>query len=344
MKILSWQEWQWHQCFAEASSLPHALLISGRAGIGKLAFARLLGKALLCETPGHDFLPCGRCVSCQWFEQEAHPDFRLLQPEFLSPKGPEPDGDDSPTNREKRGGKQISVEQVRALLADFLGLTAHRLGRKVVLVHPAEDLNPNAANALLKSLEEPPPRTVFLLVTHRPHRVLPTIRSRCRILPMSVPSATEGLAWLVAQGVDEPSLALSEAGFAPFRALENARGNSLTRRKAFLSVLAGGDLDPVAHAETAASDELPKILSWLQKWTFDIVLLKLSGRIRYNPDFAGQIEAIATRSDILQVTRCHRQLLREEASVHHPLNPRLVLERSLIDYLRCTRARPPHHS
>jgi DNA polymerase-3 subunit delta' len=344
MSLLPWQAERWQQCFADPARLPHALLISGRSGIGKFAFARLLGKALLCEAPAPGFLPCGRCVSCQWFEQEAHPDFRLLQPASMSPNAPESEGEDSPPARDRPGGNQISVKQVRAVLADFVGFTAHRLGRKIVLVHPAEDLNVNAGNALLKSLEEPPSMTMFLLVTHRPHRVLATIRSRCCILPMRTPSASEGAAWLAQEGVEEPRLALSEAGFAPLQALQNARGEHLARRRAFLGALAGGNLDPVAYGETAAPDELPKMLTWLQKWTYDLVAAKCSGRVRYNPDFAERIASIADRSEVRLLTRFHRRLLSEQASVHHPLNPRLVLERSLIGYLQSTCAIPARRS
>jgi DNA polymerase III subunit delta' len=139
-------------------------------------------------------------------------------------------------------------------------------------------------------------------------------------------------------------LALSEAGCAPFQALENARGNYLARRRAFLGTLVRGDLDPVAHADALVSQELSNILGWLQKWTYDIVYMKCSGRVRYNPDFSAEIETIAARAHLLQFTRFHRSLLEEQASVNHPLNSRLVIERSLIGYLRCSQARPAHPS
>jgi DNA polymerase-3 subunit delta' len=334
--IISWQFPAWQQLFSAPAAFPHALLVCGARGIGKLHFVRLAAKALLCEQPGAQFTPCSACASCRWFDQEAHPDLRLIQPESLSREEAIGEGsEDRERGKEKRGGKRISVSQIRDL-ADFVGLSAHRRGRKVVLLHPAEDLNASAANALLKTLEEPPPGTFFLLTSHRPHGVLATVRSRCRILPMRAPPPAEGMAWLAEQGVEDPSSVLSEAGFAPFRALANADADHVERRKQFLRLLADDTLSPLDVAATLDPDALPDVLGWLHKWTYDLVANRLTGRTRYNLDFAVPLRRIAERADVAQLGRLFRTLARYQSYLGHPLNPKLVFEHLFLAYLTCT--------
>ena len=189
----------------------HGLLFKGTKGIGKFDLAMNFAQSLLCQQPEDVELACGKCPSCHWFEQASHPDFRLLQPEVLS-LGKEQTGSG------KKPSKQISVDQVRSL-ADFVGMSAHQGGRRVVVIHPAESMNTNAANALLKSLEEPPQGLLFILVTHKPQQLLPTILSRCMSFAVSAPDAASATQWLKEQGVNHPAEALATSGFAPLQAV-----------------------------------------------------------------------------------------------------------------------------
>ena len=203
-----------------AGRLPHALLIHGPRGIGKAALAEHIARFLLCEAA--DGRPCGRCEGCRWFAAGSHPDFRRLEPEALAAEPPVDLAEDgeAPARRAKPS-LDIKVEQVREL-AGFLGVGSHRGRARVALVHPAEDMNPNAANALLKALEEPPAGAVFLLVSHRADRLLPTIRSRCVAVAVPLPPPEAALAWLSGQGVPKADRWLAYAGGAPLRALECA--------------------------------------------------------------------------------------------------------------------------
>src|SRR4030066_11429 len=178
----------------------HGLLFKGSKGIGKFDLAMNFAQSLLCQHPDESGLACGKCPSCHWFEQESHPDFRLLQPEALSLDGEE-------TESGKKASKQISVDQVRGL-ADFVGMSAHQGGRRVVVIHPPEAMNTNAANALLKSLEEPPPGLLFILVSHKPQQLLPTILSRCLSFVLPAPDAASAMRWLAQQGGKNPAEAL----------------------------------------------------------------------------------------------------------------------------------------
>lgn len=339
VNTLPWQREAQRRLLIAPEKFPPALLVVGRQGVGKLAFARLCANALLCEKPGHDGDPCGDCPTCQWFEQDAHPDFRLVQPEAMSRE--DASGvEETESAPEKRGGKQITIDQIRAL-ADFVALTSHRDGPKVVLIHPADDLNPSAANALLKTLEEPPPRTFFILVSHRPHRLPATLLSRCQMLPIPVPRREESLAWLSAQGVRNPECALAEAGFAPLRALEVCGREHLARRHAFLEKLAAPGFDPVAVAGGLAAEQLSEVMGWLQKWVYDAIAMNLTGRVRYNADFCKELSRQADRIDPLTTARFLRQLVRDQALVNHPLNRKLLFEQLLICYRRMMWAEPP---
>src|SRR5262245_19239471 len=212
----------WHTEAASAllarkDRLPHAMLFCGRAGIGKLAFAEALARTLLCERAGAKGA-CGKCASCNWMGQGSHPDFRRLEPEILSEAPEQEEG-----SEKKKPSSEIKIEQVRAL-ADFIAMTSHHGGAKVVLIHPAETLNINAANALLKSLEEPPPGTYFLLVAHRWHQLLPTIRSRCERVALPAPDRKAAHRWLAEQKLPDAELALAQAGEAPLAAQQYDEG------------------------------------------------------------------------------------------------------------------------
>jgi DNA polymerase-3 subunit delta' len=174
-----WQATLWQQ-LAGRMQHAHAYLLHGPAGIGKRALAERLMARLLCQRPaGLD--ACGQCKSCHLLAAGTHPDNYILQPEEVD--------------------KTIKVDQVRDLVS-FVVQTAQLAGRKVVLVEPAEAMNLNAANALLKSLEEPSGDTVLLLISHQPSRLLPTVRSRCVQQACPLPSEAMSQAWL-AQALPE---------------------------------------------------------------------------------------------------------------------------------------------
>ena len=222
-----WNEPILEQFKARLERLPHALLVHGAPGLGKLALAERMTQLLLCEHADAVRRPCGACDACRWFASGSHPDFRRVEPEALAKQPVE--GEDSeeggaepsPSRRGRQPSLQIRIEQVRDL-ADFLNLRSHRGRLRVALVHPAEDMNENAANALLKGLEEPPSGAMFILVSHRPARLLPTIRSRCVAVPVPLPPNDVALKWLAAQNVKDAERWLAYAGGAPIRALDYA--------------------------------------------------------------------------------------------------------------------------
>ena len=180
--------------------LPHALLLTGAKGIGKLRLAESLAQTLLCEKPSAG-LPCGHCQGCQLSTAGTHPDLHRLSPEEKS--------------------KTIKIDQVRKLVA-FATRTAQYSGYRVAIVYPAEALNRNAQNALLKTLEEPPGESFLLLEAERPGSVLPTIRSRCQTISLPLPSHDDAMRWLLEQGVaaEDAEVALKRNANEPLTAYD----------------------------------------------------------------------------------------------------------------------------
>ena len=205
MTMYPWQGAPWTQLQAMRARLPHAILFHGPAGTGKADFIEAFAQSLLCESARPDGHACGVCASCGWFAQHNHPDYRRVRPEALEdePGAGDDEGEGERKSKStKAPSKEIKIEQIRAL-ADFMNISTHRQGLRVVVLYPAEALNTPASNALLKTLEEPPPGTVFLLSSNSLDRLLPTILSRCRKFALPMPSHDDALAWLKAQSVPD---------------------------------------------------------------------------------------------------------------------------------------------
>jgi DNA polymerase-3 subunit delta' len=320
MPLYPWQADLWQRLAAERQRLPHALLLHGRRGIGKREFALEFARGLLCQSPEHG-APCGRCTACHWFEVGTHPDFRLIEP--VENEEAEEGG---------RAARNIAIAQIREL-EDFVALSTHHHGARVIVVHPAETLNAAAANALLKTLEEPTENTVFLMVSHQPQQLLPTVRSRCRQLAMPLPKTEQARAWLAGQGMRDAELCLALAGGAPLEAVRYADGDYLAARKAFLAAISDpARLDWLKLAEQGAKQDLLSQVDWLQKWIHDLVAVRLSGAVRYNPDFARGLQELGARVNVAALLRFARELTGVRRHVRHPLNAQLLLESVFSNY------------
>ena len=339
-QLFPWQQAAWRELQQLRTRMPHAILLHGAAGTGKREFATCLAQSLLCDTPLPDGQPCGTCNACGWFNQYSHPDFRRVRPEILDEDGEgdtdtagETDGKKT-AKASKAPSKDIRIEQVRAL-AGFMNVSTHRNGNRVVLLYPAESLNNASANSLLKTLEEPPPSTILILVTSRIDRLLPTILSRCRKFALPMPERAEALAWLTLQQVTDAGVWLDEQGGAPLAALAQSQAGGRAELDAFLGHLARPSREAaLAMAEKLQKTPLPEIVAWLQRWLLDVFSSKLSGTIRYYPLHARQLQALAGQADVSRLIAAIAAVTSRRAVADHPLSAKLFIEDMLLDYVQ----------
>lgn len=336
---MPWHTSVWSQ--AVAAGAP-ALLVHGPAGIGERTFALALAAAWLCEA-ATGTRPCGECASCRLLSAGNHPDLRLLEPESLAATleagdDEEGGGEDKGGGDERSGGdrklsQDIRIAQLREL-AELAQLTSHRGGARVVLIHPVDTMNIAAANALLKLLEEPPAGMRFVLVAHRLQRVSATVLSRCMRVALPAPARADALAWLLAQGIDDPEAALALAGGAPLGALVGADPVRAAMYRAWLRCVEDSSAAALAAARDTKDAGPAQVLMWLVQWTHDLARVKAGATPRYYPRQTDALERSATKLTLRAITRLHRTLVHKQRWIRHPLNAQLSLEALWIDFLQ----------
>lgn len=304
----------------------HAWLLQGPSGLGQYPLALALVRAWLCEQPtAHG--ACGTCGSCHTIDVRTHADLCVLMPETdmlalgwpLSEKA-QAEIDD----KKRKPSKEIRVEAMRDAV-EFCQRTSARGHGKAVLVYPAERMNTVTANALLKTLEEPPGDVKFVLASEAAHQLLPTIRSRCLGHGMRWPTEAQSLAWLREQGVSpaDAPVWLRAAGARPADALVLARsGRGPASWAAFPQAMAQGDVG-------AVQDWSPtELVSALQKLCHDLLAAAVQAPPRFfNP---ADLPKAASAAALTQWAKSLRDTAR---TVEHPFNAGLMLE-SLVSQAR----------
>lgn len=262
----------------------HALLVHGPGDVGQFELSLLLAQAWLCEdlTLPIAERPCRACASCRLVFARSHPDQMVLVPaalrESLGWDAPG-DGDDAAEggSSKKKPSKEIRVEAVRAAI-EFANVTSARGRGKVVVVHPAERMNVVAANAFLKTLEEPAGSARFVLCSAAPDTLLPTIRSRCQSVPLPVPPQAQAEAWLIERGIEQPAVLLAGCAGQPAQVLAiRALGIDAQVWQALPARVSRGD------ASACQGWPLPLVVEVLQKLCHDAVSLACGGQPRFFP-------------------------------------------------------------
>lgn len=322
--LLPWQHTRFSRLHALWSNarLAHAWLLAGLPGVGKLSFALHLTRHLLCRQASAQG-PCGTCQECHLFSVGSHPDWRLLQPET----------------------RQLKIDQVRDAI-EFAQGTAQRGGAKVVILQPAEAMNHNASNALLKILEEPPAQTFLLLISDQPGLLLPTLRSRCQQLDFPVPDAATALPWLRERGcpAERAEDLLHKARGAPLHALEllsrddEALYANVLRN---LQELAQGRLNPIQAAKNCDGVELRACIDYQLSNTADLIESLQSQTLPRETALHALVEdwreRLAGQAGVTLIRRLHalyHSLLsaRKVAMATNNANPQLILESLFMEW------------
>lgn len=329
--FLPWQVATAQAWLQNRERFAHAWLIHGMAGIGKRDFAKAAAAGLLCESPTQG-MACGRCAACVWVAKGSHPDLKLIRPDAVAQQEGEAAADDDKEGPRKTVSKEIRVEQLRAL-HDWFNTATHRGGWRVAVLYPAEALNMISANALLKVLEEPPEHTVFLIVADAPDRLLPTLVSRCRRLPLPVPDRAAALQWLQAQQVEQAEAWLDARGGAPVHALAFSReGDDVCPAWLRVWVQAIGTVDEPDYLQLAEAVEPLPPATWLdalQRFIVDLQFATLGLPARYFPDLAMLTSTLALRTDARSVGEAAKWLNSQSGLAGHPLNAKLFAHKVL---------------
>lgn len=364
VKLLPWFDALGKAFNLEATS--QAILFHGQPGIGKFDFALWLSKALLCEadlfSTGHK--PCNSCEACRWFDTGNHPDFIALLPQTLKGRlvqaelegSPKIDPVASESQEDGDGGKKestfIKIDEVRGAIGG-INIGSHRGGKRIILIYPLESLREDASNTLLKSLEEPNPDTIFILVSDRLDRVLPTIRSRCQLIALPKPSRDLALEWLQSElkllltdtvRTEELEATIDEHAGAPLSARDQilARhlgddkdgiGLAITATRVLLEALSKGpQISYLECAEKVQKAPYPALLMCMQRWLFDLQLSRQLGEVRYYRRHAQLIGQLASQLQLAKAQRLWSALTLARRHENHPLSTRVQMESMLLQY------------
>jgi DNA polymerase-3 subunit delta' len=308
--------WARLQAGRRAGRLAHALVLHGAAGLGKRSFAEAFAASVLCRHGDANGVPCGLCGECQLLAAGTHPDITRVE---------------IPEDK-----KEIGVDRIREL-RDIVTLRSHRAGFKIIIIDPADAMNVNACNALLKTLEEPSGDSLLMLVATRIGALLPTVRSRCQSIAFPTPPRADAEAWLrgvLAAPDDAPAL-LALADGAPLRARYFAEQNALTAAGNVvrdLEAVATGAAHPAAVAENWLKSDIPTTLSWVGGVVGDLVRLKFEGSpsLINNVSRTSALPELVRRIDARRLFEMLDRVREAQRDAGTSLNQQMVLEGMLL--------------
>lgn len=319
---LPWHDAQWHhvQRLDEKQRLPHALLLTGANGVGKERFAERFAQWLLCQQSVVRLDACGECVTCRLYEAGTHPDLRRVSPE--------------------ESGKAIRIDAIRDLI-DYLALKSQYGGYKVAIITPADRLNSAAANALLKTLEEPTAQTLVILVTARPSYLPATVRSRCQTITFGRPPRNQALEWLRECGVESPEVVLDACAGAPLAALGLASSGESQARQQLLEDLReveSGRVDPIVAAGRYAQQDSRIVCSWLLSYVADMIRLAMVSEPPElcNADLRDPLDQLVQDKQIEALFGYQDILMQAQRMADTSANAQLMMEDLLVRWIQLT--------
>lgn len=341
--LYPWTEAAFEAFFSNNERRAHAYMLAGHSGLGKTVFAQQMAKSLLCKEDA--IHACGSCQSCKLFECGSHPDLHVLQSEkrmvevddTFAIYAPRYLDDENKRKKRKKPSAIIAIDQIRAVIPD-INTRPHLSACRIIIINSAEELNINAANSLLKSLEEPPSDSYFILISHDPARLLATLRSRCSRINFRLPDKQQATDWLKSQITEQVDIEqlLDHASGIPIRALAIANGTANSDENQVdrcMHQLAQRQQDPAsAAAELIKKSEPASISESIQLWLGRLIRLKV---LSQNSEFTVNVSDkplidIGNRLNFRQLYAFLDKVSKSKQLAGGPLDAQLALEDDLI--------------
>jgi DNA polymerase III subunit delta' len=325
-KLSPWRKANWAllQSYVALDRIPQALLITGPTGLGAADLARDFAFSLLCKQPDKEGFHCDRCDSCLLIQAESHPDFAEINPE--------------------EDKKNISINQIRTVVANT-SLKPQYDKYRVIIINPAELMTISASNAFLKCLEEPGERTIFILVTGRPHQLPATVISRCQQIKLAYPERHELQEQLKTQELPGKSEALVSLLTYSILTINQLSDNKLFKQRDdclndWLS-LAKMESYPTVIAEKWQKIAETDLFNWLYSWISDLIKCRLDCSTGYlcNLDKSEAFQVLARQQDLPELHNLYKLILNGRSLLGGQLNQQLMLEEILIQWQQINRSK-----
>ena len=313
MNLYQWQEKAWIELNKSASKLHHAYLLIGPLGAGLERFANVFASSLICKNLTDSMQACGKCQDCQWLSTE-HPNLKVIDNES-----------------EEGASKNISIESIRSI-KKFVELSSHSIGgKKVILINNAESLTINAANALLKILEEPPENSYLILTAQNISSLLPTIVSRCLMFKAPTPSADDARSFLKAEGYENLSSQLPLFSNLPLDVIAHQSDSDI------FTIMVnefkkGGDFELMAIEPRWINGDFRETISLFQKWLYDIFLFKMTKKHHFFESKKENIKKLSEAADITKLLNLLKSVNDIKLILNKPINKDISFDNLMVEY------------
>ncbi len=313
MSLYPWQKKAWLELNTSGNKLHHAYLLIGSLGGGLERFAYEFASSLICKNLTDAMQACGKCQDCQWLSTE-HPNLKVINNES-----------------EEGTSKNISIESIRNLKT-FFELSSHSIrGKKVILINNAESLTLNAANALLKILEEPPENSYLILTAQNISSLLPTILSRCVMFKAPTPSADDAKSFLKAEGYENLSSQLPLFSNLPLDVIAHQSDSDLFT-KMINEFNKGGDFELMAIEPKWLNGDFKETISLFQKWLYDIFLFKMTRKYHFFESKKENIKKLSDAADITKLINLLKSVNNIKYISNKPINKDISFDNLMVEY------------
>ena len=313
MSLYPWQEKAWIKLNQGIAKKHHAYLFTGPLGSGLERFGNAFAESLICRNLTHTSHACGVCQDCQWISSE-HPNLKVLSNES-----------------EEGSSKNISIESIRNL-KKFLELSSHTVGgKKVILINNAESLTLNAANALLKILEEPPANSYLIMTTENISSLLPTILSRCVMIKSPTPSIEEAASFLKMEGFEKLCSQLPLFSNLPLEVIAH-QGNYEQFKAMINEFEKGRNFELMSIESKWITGDFTQTISLLQKWLYDIFLFKMTTKFHFFESKKENIKKLSEAADISKLLNLLKSVNKIKLISNKPINKDIAFDNLMVEY------------